>query len=175
MPLIFNGVTIPEDVANALKFNGTDIETVIFNGVEVWKQSLFFAVWSGSSLVNSGSEGLLVSGSNFKAKASSSGWLSAFTDGTFTNGSSDTGLAQYTGFAVGSGTFNGSPNSTYLTACGTNNSGKPNWSLTGVSTVSYTIGVGFTKTGSDPSSLEVSTGQLRVSHGSSKGAWITLN
>lgn len=49
MALVFNGVTIPTNVANALKFNGANITKVIFNGVQVWLQSLALT-WSGDSI-----------------------------------------------------------------------------------------------------------------------------
>ena len=39
-PLVFNGVTIPDNSANALSFNGTDVTQVVFNGTTVWQQSL---------------------------------------------------------------------------------------------------------------------------------------
>ena len=42
MPLIMNGVTIPTNVANVLNYNGTNITSVIFNGTNVWTQSLNF-------------------------------------------------------------------------------------------------------------------------------------
>ena len=40
MPLIFNGVTIPENVANAFTFNGVDITQVFFNNASIWLQNL---------------------------------------------------------------------------------------------------------------------------------------
>jgi hypothetical protein len=36
MPLIYNGVTIPENTAGALNYNGVAITQVIYNGVAVW-------------------------------------------------------------------------------------------------------------------------------------------
>jgi hypothetical protein len=39
-PLVFNGVTIPDNSANALTFNGSDVTQVVFNGTTVWQQSL---------------------------------------------------------------------------------------------------------------------------------------
>lgn len=41
MALVFNGVTIPDNSANALTFNGSDVTQVVFNGTTVWQQSLF--------------------------------------------------------------------------------------------------------------------------------------
>jgi hypothetical protein len=49
MPLIMNGVTIPENVANVLNYNGTNITSVIFNGTTVWTQSLLMATTAGTS------------------------------------------------------------------------------------------------------------------------------
>lgn len=69
MPLQFNGVTIPENVANALTVNGIDIKDVYFNGVQVWHQSLFAGVWSGSSIQNN-SNGIETSGSAYRYKVS---------------------------------------------------------------------------------------------------------
>jgi len=39
-PLVFNGVTIPDNSANALSFNGSNVTQVVFNGTTVWQQSL---------------------------------------------------------------------------------------------------------------------------------------
>jgi hypothetical protein len=49
MPLIMNGTTIPQNVANALSFNGTNITQVVFNGTVVWSQSLFSGIWSNTT------------------------------------------------------------------------------------------------------------------------------
>ena len=49
MPLIMNGVTIPENVANVLNYNGTNITSVVFNGTTVWTQSLLMATTAGTS------------------------------------------------------------------------------------------------------------------------------
>lgn len=40
MPIVVNGTTIPENVANALNVNGTNITSVVCDGVTVWTQSL---------------------------------------------------------------------------------------------------------------------------------------
>jgi fructose-specific component phosphotransferase system IIB-like protein len=47
MPLIFNGVTIPENVANAFTFNGVDITQVFFNNASVWLQNLIQITTTG--------------------------------------------------------------------------------------------------------------------------------
>ena len=44
MPLVVNGVTIPQNVANALMVNGISVTQVIANGVAVWSQILGAAV-----------------------------------------------------------------------------------------------------------------------------------
>ena len=53
-PLVFNGTTIPTNVANALKYNGTSVTKVIYNGTTVWQQSLCTVCsgWTGSSTVS---------------------------------------------------------------------------------------------------------------------------
>ena len=40
MPFYFNSVLIPENVANAFRFNGVDITQVFFNNASVWLQNL---------------------------------------------------------------------------------------------------------------------------------------
>lgn len=64
MPIVVNGTTIPENVANVLNVNGNNITSVVCNGVTVWTQSLFNALWSGSSLNNEA--GLETSGSLYR-------------------------------------------------------------------------------------------------------------
>lgn len=83
MPLVFNGVIIPENVANALTVNGVDIHDVYFNGVQVWHQSLFSGVWSGSTLEYSyGTKGLECSGNAYRAWDNTAGaWLYANASG----------------------------------------------------------------------------------------------
>ena len=87
MPLVVNGVTIPENVANALMVNGVSVTQVIANGVAVWTQSLNLT-WSGDSL--SAGYGLTVSSNLFRHNnPSSSGiWLTANLNGTFSGGTS---------------------------------------------------------------------------------------
>ena len=83
MPLIMNGVTIPTNVANALNYNGTNITSVIFNGVTVWTQSLaiLYNGWSGSSLATAWdglSDGLETSGFNYRLR-SYANWVSVYS------------------------------------------------------------------------------------------------
>ena len=69
MSLVMNGTIIPEDTANALTFNGTDITAVFMNGTQVWKQQLFSATWSGGdsySISGVYGGGLSTSGSNYR-------------------------------------------------------------------------------------------------------------
>lgn len=92
MPFVFNGVTIPENVANAFSFNGTDITDVFFNGVQVWHQSLFTAQWSANSIATGQyvSIGIQVSGNLWRQYTSSSGvgaWITTNLDGTFSGNS----------------------------------------------------------------------------------------
>jgi hypothetical protein len=49
MPLIVNGTTIPENVANALMVNGVSVTQVIVNGVAVWTQNLVPVFTPGTS------------------------------------------------------------------------------------------------------------------------------
>lgn len=97
MALVFNGVTIPTNVANALSFNGTNITKVIADGVTVWTQNLFKGQWSGSSIarVNNNTYGgirLLPSGTNFRLAIEDSSnlyyteYTSVLTNGTFNGG-----------------------------------------------------------------------------------------
>lgn len=105
MSLTVNGTLIPEDTANALTVNGTDITEVWANGVSVWKQQLFAAQWSGSSLSYNG---IVTSGSSFRWYSGPyndnyGNWCYANIDGTFQNGSSldvgTTTMGFYTGGA----------------------------------------------------------------------------
>ena len=101
MSITVNGTLIPEDTANALTVNGSDITEVWANGVSVWQQQLFAAQWSGDSFTslyanypgNTGI-GINVSGNLFRSRADMDGysdgvfgeWLSANTNGTFSGG-----------------------------------------------------------------------------------------
>ena len=40
MPIVVNGTTIPENVANVLNVNGTNITSVVCDGNTVWTQNL---------------------------------------------------------------------------------------------------------------------------------------
>lgn len=85
MPLVFNGVTIPENVANAFSFNGVDITDVYFNGVQVWHQSLGPTVgWSGDSFYTySVVQGISVSGFSFRFRIGDGygAWLTVTSSG----------------------------------------------------------------------------------------------
>jgi hypothetical protein len=70
MSLIVNGITIPTNVANVLKVNGTSVTSVIVNTTQVWIQSLVTALiagWSGSSLAST--IGIQTSGFNYRSVA----------------------------------------------------------------------------------------------------------
>jgi hypothetical protein len=69
MALIIDGVTIPENVANAITCDGVDIHQVIIDGVVVWTQSLGPTVgWSGDSIVAFfGDTGIKTSGVLFQS------------------------------------------------------------------------------------------------------------
>jgi hypothetical protein len=90
MPLVFNGTTIPTNVANALMYNGTSVTQVIFNGTTVWQQSLFSAIWSGSSVT--GRESLDTSGSSWRFNgnnwsSSAGSWQTVNMSGVFSGSS----------------------------------------------------------------------------------------
>lgn len=72
MPLVFNGVTIPENVANAFSFNGANVTDVYFNGVQVWHQSLFSGLWSGNSMDSIA--GIQTSGNAYRYQYNTSAW-----------------------------------------------------------------------------------------------------
>jgi hypothetical protein len=57
MPLIVNGTTIPENVANALIVNGVSVTQVIANGVAVWTQNLVPVFTPGTSYIVLEAEG----------------------------------------------------------------------------------------------------------------------
>lgn len=91
MALIFNGTTIPSNVANALIYNGTSITKVVFNSTIVWAQSSFQAKWSGSS-TSSDSYGyftISTSGNLFRYvnRYHAGAWITTNMDGTFTGNS----------------------------------------------------------------------------------------
>jgi hypothetical protein len=101
MPLVVNGVTIPQNVANSLMVNGVSVTQVIANGVTVWTQSLFSATWSGNStssfsygsgvhnyiLETSGSaHRWAYNGNNSGLSATPSAWVYVDSSGQFTSG-----------------------------------------------------------------------------------------
>lgn len=166
MPLVMNGVIIPENVANAFYFNGVNITDVFMNGVQVWNQSLFSALWSGSSYgTYNGTYGLQTSGSQFRSYDSYNGvgvWLTVSLSG-FPNGTTNNGSG-FTGFGFKSTTSN--------TLQVTTKDGVASGTL-----VSFTIGSGFSLVSTTDSimSLETSGGLLRVTQKKSvAGAWISL-
>ena len=101
MPLVFNGVTIPENVANALSFNGVDITDVFFNGVQVWNQALFNATWSGNSLDSINNFGIQTSGNLCRISYNTvwGAWISADSSGLL-SGTSQTDFFGIKGFTT---------------------------------------------------------------------------
>lgn len=164
MPFYFNGTLIPENVASAFTFNGTNITDVFMNGVQVWDQVLFSGVWSGSSIVPSNAIGIETTGSAYRAVTNWSGikygiYLYADTNG-LANGTSlaDGQYVDY-GFTTTTTTFAFRVNST-------NYSG-----------ITFAIGVGFTGTAYSGGTFgyETNSGLIRASDGSGNyGAWISL-
>lgn len=95
MPLIYNGTTVPTNVANTLNYNGSNVTAVIFNGTTVWTQSLFNAKWSGNSTFYT-NFGFTVSNNLFRVMLPTSrygAWITTNTNGTFTGSSSITNTA----------------------------------------------------------------------------------
>ena len=103
MALIFNGTTVPSNVANALIYNGTSITKVVFNSTIVWAQNSFQAKWSGSSTsghwyyFSMNTSGNLLRYTN---KYNTGAWITATTSGTFVGNSLVEG--GYTGFITSS-------------------------------------------------------------------------
>ncbi len=91
MAVVINGVTVPQDSANAFKFNGSDVTDAYFNGTKVFTQSLFSATWSGSSTAPffTSAVGINTSGGSARAYYSSSGtpsyggWSTVTSSGTW--------------------------------------------------------------------------------------------
>jgi hypothetical protein len=113
MPLVMNGVIIPENVANAFMFNGVSVTDAFMNGVQVFNQSLFSATWSGSTI--DGTNGLTTSGATYRWSNGSRifNWLTANSYGLASGTSSSTDGTIYglitttpTTFELFSGTYN---------------------------------------------------------------------
>lgn len=165
MTLTVNGTLIPQDKANAITVNGANITNVWANGVQVWAQQLFAAQWSGSS--NADAIGINTSGSLFRARHNSiyGAYLTAFSNGTFTNGASVAGYLIIHG-GGNSGTL---PNQIRTTSGG--------MGLQGI--VSFNIDVGFTGGGSLGGGswyFQTSGGLLSILYSTApiRGAWISL-
>ena len=90
MALIFNGTTVPTNVANALTYNGTSVTMVVFNSTTVWTQSLFQAKWSGNSQ-SGGTYFFTISTSGnllrYVSKNKTGAWITTNLNGTFTGNS----------------------------------------------------------------------------------------
>lgn len=88
MSIVVNGTIIPENVANVLNVNGTNITSVVCDGTTVWTQSLFSATWSGSSFALVNGYGLQTSGNLYRSnKNAGDPWGSVLSDGTFSGNS----------------------------------------------------------------------------------------
>jgi hypothetical protein len=117
MGIIVNGTTIPENVANSLFVNGTNITQVIVNGVQVWLQQLnwltptyhYTAGWGGytSYYQNGGGGGytagfttsgnLLATVFSINGGSEQGGWISVDGFGKYSGNSSSPNLNRYTG------------------------------------------------------------------------------
>lgn len=177
MPIVVNGTTIPENVANSLNVNGTNITSVVCDGITVWTQSLFNATWSGGDstafqyiLSTSGSLARLSGNSIW----TTGGWVSVNTDGTFTAGTSES-------------TANGFTNTLYFgTSAGLPNQLRIRFknSYLAPALVSFSINGGFSgesiaNSGTGIMGLQTSGGLIRMySFYSAKnyyGTWLTLS
>lgn len=177
MPLIMNGTTIPENVANAFSFNGTNVTNVVYNGTAVWNQSLFSGVWSGSSLLPYSTNlynGIQTSGSTYRAM---------FVNTTTTQGYGPWLTANSNGLATGSSTLTVNISGTYTRGFTTT---PTTFSLVNTVYMGTTVGtISFSKTsgfsGSTVSSVvttygfKTSSGLIRhQSTDTAGGAWISL-
>lgn len=175
MAIIFNGTTIPENVANALSFNGVNITDVFFNGVQVWDQLLFNALWSGDSLVDVSGQivGIDTSGSlhrqivyQFGGPAAATPWGTVNSNGTF-----DTETLSVTVNKFPSGTI------TFGMKTTANSIGIYS-AVTASTSASWSVATGFTGesrfSGDAEASYETSGGLLRYNSGTGLGNWISL-
>jgi len=171
MSLVFNGIVIPENKANAFTYNGNNITNVYVNGIHVWKQSLFSAIWSGSS--KSGQYEFSTSGSLFRSVHGNTAgkWLTAYNNGTFQQGSSSARFLirvhvrsknKMVWVTMNINSWNNALSITYRQS-----NGNP---------ITFSIGSGFTGTSSARGvTLSTSGGSLRIGvSNSSPGAWIRL-
>lgn len=164
MSLVFNGTIVPEDTAKAFTYNGTDITDVYIDGVQVWKQSLFSATWSASSVYSVSSYccwGIDISGdlARYRSYTSYAPWASVDSNGIF---STTTSTVSNYGYKFESNTIATVYNGTIQTT-----------------KVSFTPSGGFS--GSSPAGgtngelLETSGGLIRSGRSSGeRGPWISL-
>ena len=168
MPIVVNGTTIPENVANVLNVNGTNITSVVCDGVPVWAQNLFSALWSGSSMVNPAgiTTGIETSGSDYRFKRSSyAAFKKANSDGTFSGNSTYSVFGGSEAIVVSSNLIG--------VISGTNRTGWVTFDLAtkafSGNSYAYTVGDG------DTISLQTAGGLLRYSYTWSSYNGITYN
>lgn len=195
MALTIDGVLIPEDHANALTVNGSDVTAVWADGVQVWAQQLFAAQWSGDSYLeyNYNSyvydwSGINVSGGMFRAAAVkraiymaleySSTWIITNIDGTFSASDSKI-LTDVSGNKAAFRIVGVGTNQLYV---GSYNYFYGRWELATMP-VTFDISSGFTGMSQSPSgasylNLETSGGLVRLNDtGDTKlypSPWISL-
>ena len=170
MPLIFNGTTIPEDGDN-LVYNGTNLESVVFNGVEVWKKVVFKALWSGDSVCGFGSGilGFQTSGSNIRFKDSNSSyqWATVGTDGVFSSTFSGNGSFNYRFLAFGGA------NGTNSKSFGMGITGGDVWQKVGV-TLSTVLGFSGSSISSGKG-ITTSSSLVRAISDGKVGSWVSIS
>lgn len=169
MSIVVNGTTIPENVANALNVNGTNITSVVCDGVPVWTQNLFSALWSGSSMVNLGGTimGIETSGSDYRYKSPAyAAFKKANSDGTFSGNSTYSIFGGVEGIVVSSNLIG--------VISGTNRTG---WVTFDLATKAFSgNSYAYTAQGDgDTISLQTAGGLLRYSHTWSSYNGITYN
>lgn len=168
MPIVVNGTTIPENVANALNVNGVNITSVVCDGVPVWTQNLFNATWSGNSLVNLGGTilGIETSGSNYRFKAGPNYGVfqQANSNGTFSGNSTYSVFGGVEGIVVSSNLIG--------IISGTNRTG---WVTFDLATKAFSGNSYTYMGGEDTVSLQTAGGLLRYSHNWSSYNGITYN
>lgn len=169
MPIVVNGTTIPENVANALNVNGVNITSVVCDGVPVWAQNLFNATWSGNSFVNPAGTtlGVEASGSNYRFKMYTQygAFKQANSNGTFSGNSTYSVFGGVEGIVVSSNLIG--------VISGSNRTG---WATFDLATKAFSgNSYAYTQGDADTLALQTSGGLLRFSYTWSSYNGVTYN